>query len=60
MTNPDTDRRVLTWIRDIDGIQGWAVDSCLKNGIWVGASAWGCEILYWEELPPKPKLEGVE
>ncbi len=59
---PDNERRVLTWARDCQGIEDWQIDSYLINrtghGFWIEADAWSMTVLWWQELPPRPDLEG--
>lgn len=65
MKPPNNERQVLTRIRDTDGNEFWQLDSYTRliasdHAFWYEASAWDCEVLYWQELPPKPDYEGME
>ena len=65
MQPPNNSRRVLTWARDIQGLEAWQIDSYSINhvterGFWLEASAWDMKVLYWQELPPKPQYEEGE
>lgn len=57
MKPPDNSRSVLTWQKDGNGNTSWVIDLYV-NGSWVDAYAWGCKVLYWQELPTNPISEG--
>uniref|UniRef100_A0A6H1ZW55 DUF551 domain-containing protein n=1 Tax=viral metagenome TaxID=1070528 RepID=A0A6H1ZW55_9ZZZZ len=55
MNLPSNSRDVLTWTRDSEGSECWLIDFYMDN-CWFEATAWELEVLYWQELPPKPEL----
>ncbi len=55
---PSTERRVLTWARDRQGIEDWMIDSYNRpasggDGFWFEAHVWEIKVLWWQELPPR-------
>lgn len=52
MKPPNNSRSVLTWQKDGNDNEGWVLD-CYVNDSWVNAYNWDCEVLYWQEMPPK-------
>lgn len=56
---PSNSRPVLTYARDRQGIEVWQIDNfIIKPDIWSEAYVWKMEVLWWQNLPPKPDLEG--
>lgn len=56
MKNPNDDRLVLTWARDSNKQEFWQIDSWDGKG-WYEASDWEHVVLYWQDLPERPKDE---
>ena len=59
---PDTEKPVLTWIRESRGLEYWQIDTYNKGkdgkGFWFEASAWHDQkVVFWRELPPRPTKE---
>ena len=52
---PNNERYVLTWIRDKSGVEYWQIDSYCPPIGWLTAQVWEQKVLYWQELPAKPK-----
>ena len=59
MTPPNNGRSVLTWVRDRADNEFWQLDRYV-SGFWNEASAWGQEVLYWQEEPKRPQLDEKE
>lgn len=59
MKPPDHSRRVLTWVRDANGIEYWKIDffslNHKGNSFWFWSNGL-VEVLHWQELSPKPEL----